>query len=99
MAKVDGGELLARTLERAGVKDVFALQGGHLDAFLVACEGHGIRLTDTRHEAAAGHAADGHDYIDDHPGVIQAVDEAFGEKITLYGSIWVHCRTDLEPAA
>ncbi len=60
MAKVDGGELLARTLERAGVKDVFALQGGHLDAFLVACDGHGIRLTDTRHEAAAGHAADGY---------------------------------------
>jgi len=60
MAKVDGGELLARTLERAGVKDVFALQGGHLDSFLVACDGHGIRLTDTRHEAAAGHAADGY---------------------------------------
>ncbi|MDH3642383.1 MAG: thiamine pyrophosphate-binding protein, partial [Gammaproteobacteria bacterium] len=48
MAKVDGGELLARTLQRAGVEDVFALQGGHLDAFLVACEDHGIRLTDTR---------------------------------------------------
>lgn len=60
MATVDGGELLARTLERAGVKDVFALQGGHLDAFLVACDSHGIRLTDTRHEAAAGHAADGY---------------------------------------
>ncbi len=59
MTKVDGGELLARTLERAGVDEVFALQGGHLDSFLVACDGHGIRLTDTRHEAAAGHAADG----------------------------------------
>ncbi|MDP6377725.1 MAG: thiamine pyrophosphate-binding protein [Pseudomonadales bacterium] len=60
MTRVDGGELLAHTLQRAGVKDVFALQGGHLDAFLVACDGHGIRLTDTRHEAAAGHAADGY---------------------------------------
>lgn len=50
MGKVDGGELLARTLERAGVKEVFGLQGGHLDSFLMACDGHGIRLTDTRHE-------------------------------------------------
>lgn len=60
MAKVDGGTLLAKTLQKAGVRDVFALQGGHLDAFLVACGDHGIRLTDTRHEAAAGHAADGY---------------------------------------
>ena len=60
MAKVDGGELLARTLQKANIKEVFALQGGHLDAFLVACDNHDIRLTDTRHEAAAGHAADGY---------------------------------------
>jgi acetolactate synthase-1/2/3 large subunit len=60
MGKIDGGELLARTLQRASVNDVFALQGGHLDAFLVACDDYGIRLTDTRHEAAAGHAADGY---------------------------------------
>jgi acetolactate synthase-1/2/3 large subunit len=72
MAKVDGGELLARTLERAGVKDVFAIQGGHLDAFLVACDGHGIRLTDTRHEAAAGHAADGYARISAGLGVCAA---------------------------
>ncbi len=54
-----GGELLARSLARAGVREVFTLHGGHLDAFLVACADHAIRLTDCRHEAAAGHAADG----------------------------------------
>ena len=69
MGKVDGGELLARTLERAGVTEVFGLQGGHLDAFLMACDGHGIRLTDTRHEAAAGHAADGYARITGKIGV------------------------------
>lgn len=69
MGKVDGGELLARTLERAGVTEVFGLQGGHLDAFLMACDGHGIRLTDTRHEAAAGHAADGYARITGNIGV------------------------------
>ncbi|MES5483316.1 thiamine pyrophosphate-binding protein [Bradyrhizobium sp. INPA03-11B] len=58
MEQVTGGALLARTLGAAGVQDVFTLHGGHLDAFLVACRNHGIRLTDTRHEASAGHAAE-----------------------------------------
>ena len=58
MAKVDAGELLARTLVQAGVQDVFALHGGHLDSFLQGCQRHGIRLIDTRHESTAGHAAE-----------------------------------------
>src|SRR5690348_9183182 len=40
------------------IKEVFALHGGHLDAFLVACADEGIRLTDMRHEATAGYAAE-----------------------------------------
>ena len=60
MTKLDGGELLARTLAKAGVKEVFALHGGHLESFLQGCVHHNVRLTDTRHEAAAGHAADGY---------------------------------------
>ena len=58
MAKVDAGELLARALAAAGVHDVFALHGGHLDSFLQACPRNGIRLIDTRHESTAGHAAE-----------------------------------------
>jgi acetolactate synthase-1/2/3 large subunit len=58
MAATSGGFLLARTLADLGVRDVFALHGGHLDAFLVACPEVGIRIVDTRHEATAGHAAD-----------------------------------------
>lgn len=53
-----GGALIAQTLARLGVRDVFALHGGHLDALLVACPDEGIRLIDFRHEASAGHAAD-----------------------------------------
>jgi acetolactate synthase-1/2/3 large subunit len=58
MEQVTGGSLLARTLHAAGVEEVFTLHGGHLDAFLTTCRDHGIRLTDTRHEASAGHAAE-----------------------------------------
>jgi len=58
MMKIDAGELLARTLVQAGVQDVFALHGGHLDSFLQGCRRNGIRLIDTRHESTAGHAAE-----------------------------------------
>lgn len=54
----DGGELLARTLADAGVERIFALHGGHLETFWQACLRHRIELTDFRHEASAGHAAD-----------------------------------------
>ena len=58
MAVVDGGELLVRTLVQAGVEQVFALSGGHLDPVWMAAAEHGIRILDTRHEAAATHMAD-----------------------------------------
>lgn len=60
MTRLTGGEILAKSLRALGVKEVFALHGGHLDAFLVACAGEHIRLTDTRHEATAGYAAAGY---------------------------------------
>lgn len=52
------GEMVAATLAGLGVTEVFALHGSHLDPLYMACEEFGIRLTDTRHEASAGHAAD-----------------------------------------
>lgn len=52
------GELVAATLAGLGVSEIFALHGSHLDPLYMACEEFGIRLTDTRHEASAGHAAD-----------------------------------------
>lgn len=54
------GELAAAALAGLGVKELFALHGSHLDPLFMACEEFGIRITDTRHEASAGHAADGY---------------------------------------
>src|SRR6266571_23022 len=59
MDRVDGGELLARTLAEHGVREVFTLHGGHLDAVYQAPSARRLRFIDTRHEQAAGHAADG----------------------------------------
>ena len=58
--RTDAGELIARTLKAAGVERVFALHGGHLEAFYRGCRQHRLELIDFRHEATAGHAAEGH---------------------------------------
>jgi acetolactate synthase-1/2/3 large subunit len=56
-------------LRKAGVSEVFALHGGHLEAFLQGCVRSDIHLTDTRHESAAGHAADGYARVTGRLGV------------------------------
>lgn len=60
MAKVKGGELVVQTLERAGVSHAFAIHGAHLESLFQSCLDHRIAITDVRHEAAAGHAAEGY---------------------------------------
>lgn len=56
--QIDGGELCIQTLKQAGIEALFVLHGGHLDPIFQAALDYDVRLTDTRHEAAAGHAAD-----------------------------------------
>lgn len=56
---ITGGELVVRTLRRAGVEKMFSLHGAHIDTIFQACLDHDLPIIDTRHEAAAGHAAEG----------------------------------------
>ena len=60
MGTISGGELLVRTLIRANVKHIFGLHGAHLETIFQSCLDHNIPITDTRHEVAAGHAAEGY---------------------------------------
>ncbi len=69
MAKIDGGEMLVRALERENVHEIFTLHGGHLDAIYAAAGRHGFRVIDTRHEQAAAHMADGWARTTGRPGV------------------------------
>ncbi|HEY4214355.1 MAG TPA: thiamine pyrophosphate-binding protein [Steroidobacteraceae bacterium] len=57
--EITGGELVVRTLAKAGVRQAFGLHGAHLETLFQACQRHDIKLIDTRHEVAAGHAAEG----------------------------------------
>ncbi len=60
MAQVTGGELLVRTLVGANVEALFGLHGAHLETIFQACAARRIPIVDTRHEVAAGHAAEGY---------------------------------------
>ncbi len=70
MTQINGGEMLVRVLEEEGVKQVFGLHGGHIDAIFQACANHNIAIYDTRHEAAAGHMAEGWARLTGDPGVV-----------------------------
>jgi acetolactate synthase I/II/III large subunit len=58
MTKTRGADLLAQTLLRAGVRQIFTLSGNHIMPMFDACLEAGIKLIHTRHEAAAVHMAD-----------------------------------------
>jgi len=66
---INGGELVAQALVRAGTRNIFGLHGGHVDPIFQAAHDAGIRIIDTRHEQAAGHMADAWGRLTGEPGV------------------------------
>jgi acetolactate synthase I/II/III large subunit len=60
MQETDGAELAVTVLAASGVELAFMLHGAHIDPIYQACLEHGIRIVSVRHEAAAGHAAEGY---------------------------------------
>jgi len=58
MGKIRGADILARALDAAGLRTVFALSGNHIMPVFDAILGTGIKLVHVRHEAAAVHMAD-----------------------------------------
>ena len=90
MGMIAGGEMLVRALEQQGVREVFALSGGHLDPIFQACHDHGFRLVDTRHEAAAAHMADGFARTTGRPGVaIVTAGPGVANAITGVANAWM----------
>ncbi|MFN8285972.1 MAG: thiamine pyrophosphate-binding protein [Chitinophagales bacterium] len=55
---MNGGEIIAKVLQKHGVKFLFTLCGGHVSPIFVSAANIGIRVVDTRHEVNAVFAAD-----------------------------------------
>ncbi len=69
MAKIHGGQIIARALRNEGVDVVFTLTGGHIVPILDGCVQEGIRVVDVRHEQAAAHAAEAYTRLTGRLGV------------------------------
>ncbi|HTM07570.1 MAG TPA: thiamine pyrophosphate-binding protein [Verrucomicrobiae bacterium] len=81
MARVTGSRLICRALERAGVKNIFALAGDHILPVLDAMADADFRIIDTRHEQAAVHMADAWARIKEQPGVCMYTTPGFANAI------------------
>jgi acetolactate synthase I/II/III large subunit len=57
--ELHGGRLVARTLRKHGVSQLFTLSGGHLFSIFDGCREEGIAIVDVRHEQTAAFAAEG----------------------------------------
>ena len=66
---MNGGEIIARVLQKQGVNFLFTLCGGHISPIFVSAQKLGIRVIDTRHEANAVFAADAVSRLTGVPGV------------------------------
>lgn len=66
---MNGGLLVARTLERHGVRFLFTLCGGHISPILVESKRLGLEVLGVRHEATAVFAADAVARLSGVPGV------------------------------
>lgn len=69
MSTTNGAHLLVRALREAGVTRLFSLSGNQILPIYDACIDEHVAVTDTRHESAAAHMADGWAKVRDEPGV------------------------------
>lgn len=69
VAKIHGGQIVARALKSEGTDTIFTLTGGHIVPILDGCAAEGIRIVDVRHEQSAGHAAEAYTRLTGRLGV------------------------------
>lgn len=92
MAKIHGGQIIARALRNEGVDTLFTLTGGHIVPILDGCLQEGIRIVDVRHEQTAAHAADAYTRLTGNLGVAAVTagpgvtDTMTGVATAYYGS-------------
>lgn len=92
MAKIHGGQIVARALRNEGVDTLFTLTGGHIVPILDGCLQEGIRIVDVRHEQTAAHAAEAYTRLTGRLGVAAVTagpgvtDTITGVATAYYGS-------------
>jgi thiamine pyrophosphate-dependent acetolactate synthase large subunit-like protein len=72
MAEITGSEIIARCLQKEGVKDLFYIMGGPMLLAEATCVKEGIRMIDVRHEQAAAFMCQAYSRLKQVPSVCMA---------------------------
>src|SRR3954463_11038540 len=72
MAELTGSEIIARCLQKEGIKDLFYIMGGPMLLAEATCIKEGIRMIDVRHEQAAAFACQAYSRLKQTPSVCMA---------------------------
>lgn len=67
--RFEGGDLVVKSLQAQGVRQIFSVSGGPLNSIYSACATHALPLHHTRHEAGACFMADAISRLTGVPGV------------------------------
>ena len=92
MAQINGAALIAKCLKQQGVQELFGVVGIPVTGIASAAQKEGIRYIGTRHEQAAGFAAQAVSYLRGHVGVALTVSgPGMTNAITALGNAWANC--------
>ena len=92
MAEIDGARLVARCLKQQGVDELFGVVGIPVTGIAAAAASEGIRYIGTRHEQAAGYAAQAISYLKGHIGACLVVSgPGMTNAISALGNAWANC--------
>ena len=92
MAEIDGARLVARCLKQQGVDELFGVVGIPVTGIAAAAAGEGIRYIGTRHEQAAGYAAQAISYLKGRIGACLVVSgPGMTNAISALGNAWANC--------
>ena len=92
MAEIDGARLVARCLKQQGVDELFGVLGIPVTGIAAAAASEGIRYIGTRHEQAAGYAAQAISYLKGRIGACLVVSgPGMTNAISALGNAWANC--------
>src|SRR5207237_6461761 len=92
MAEIDGARLVARCLKQQGIDELFGVVGIPVTGIAAAAPSEGIRYIGTRHEQAAGYAAQAISYLEGRIGACIVVSgPGMTSAIWAFGNAWAYC--------
>src|ERR1700744_5066191 len=94
MAELTGSEILAKSLKKEGIEDIFYIMGGPMLLVESTCITEGIRMIDVRHEQAAAFACQAYSRLRQVPSVCMA---ASGPGVTNLITGMAHALVDCAP--